>query len=128
MTTEFVLEGGGRTPHMVQAVSGKGVFLVAEGGQEYDAPWCRVMLPHREWQAWETKLTGRGLGVTNTTTAGPWERVKVPAGEFTAARVEWDFVGGAAGPRKTTFWYAHGIGLVRMNDTMRLKSFTPGQD
>jgi hypothetical protein len=54
------------------------------------------------------------------------ERVKVPAGEFVAARVEWDVAPG----QTVTYWYARGVGLVRQDGTPNrtLESFTPGRE
>jgi hypothetical protein len=56
--------------------------------------------------------------------AGPFEQVRVPAGEFSAARIKWEITGGQTG----TNWYVNGIGLVKGTDFMELKSFTPGKE
>jgi hypothetical protein len=128
VTTEWVDDAGKRTPHMVTRVSVEGVFLVAEGGQKYENPWCILKLPHREGQTWETRwryTEKEGYNV-GTMTAGPFEKVRVPAGAVTAARIEWEC--GAAASGKVTYWYAHGIGLVKMDENMVLKSFAPGKD
>jgi hypothetical protein len=103
---------------MTQSVGPKGIFLVAECGRDYARPWCLFKLPHKEGDKWET---GHGAPMI----AGPVEKVKVPAGEIVAARVEW----GAGQNHVATYWYARGIGLVWMqgNPTWKLKSFTPGK-
>jgi hypothetical protein len=116
VTTEFVC-GEERTPHQVMRVSAAGVFLLADGAEQYDEPWLIWQLPHREGQSWTTN--------NGPMTAGPVEKVKVGAGEFSAARVEWNFTGG---PGKVTKWYANNVGLVKMDENMVLKSFTPGKD
>jgi hypothetical protein len=124
VTTEWVGENGARTPHMVTRVSTEGVFLVSESGEKYDEPWCIVKLPHRAGQEWETRVRGRGFKIDGKMTAAPMQKVRVPAGEFTAAPVEWEV---SPNSGKTTNWYAHGVGLVRLNEQMKLKSFTPGK-
>jgi hypothetical protein len=127
VTTERVEEDGTRTPYMLTRVSAAGVFLVAERGTKYIRPWCMFKRPHRQGQTWETRWCFEG-GLADTVgqmTAGPVEKVKVGAAEFSAARVEWNFNGG---PSKVTYWYADGVGLVKMDETLVLKSFTLGKE
>jgi hypothetical protein len=127
VTTEKLDEDGKMTPFVVERISAEGIFIVSEMGQKYDEPWCILKLPHRPGQTWETRLRGRDFDADGTMTAGPLEKVKVPLGEFSAARVDWEFkLNGAR--RKVTFWYAHGVGLVRQNENWELKSFTPGKE
>ncbi len=126
VTTEWVQADGKRTPHMVHLVTAEGVFMMAEVGEEYATPWCKIKFPHREGQSWKTE-TSRGpnrLNITATTTAGPVEQVKLPAGEFTAARVNCEFSFGVGPPIKTIWWYADGLGQIQQG----LKSFKPGKD
>jgi hypothetical protein len=61
--------------------------------------------------------------VADRMTAGPVETVRVGADEFRAARVDREI---PAWVRKGKYWYAPGIGLIRMDDDMKLASFTPG--
>jgi hypothetical protein len=128
VTTEIVGEDGKRTPHMVQRISAAGIFVVSEAGENYTEPWCFLKLPHRPGRTWETKLDGRALPGTGTMTAGPVEKVKVPLGEFSAARADWHYHFKGGGGLKATYWYADGVGLVQMNDKQMLKSFTLGKD
>ncbi len=130
VTTEWVDSNGKRTPRKVVLVTVKGVFMTAEEGEKYDQPWCLLKLPHRERQSWNSKHSrGRKLAITQTTTTGPVERVKVPAGEFEAARVDFEFVlDDAEEVHKVTHWYVHGVGLVKSDDFLKLKSFKPGKD
>ncbi len=134
VTTEFVGGDGRRTPHAVVAVSADGVFLVAERGTALAEPRCLLKLPYREGQTWRSAWGG----LVEARTAGPWEKVKVPAGEFVAVRVRskhaHDLIGDDG---SATSWYAHGVGLVRYADgggqirlenDLVLKSFTPGKD
>ncbi len=125
VTTESVGADGTRTPYMVQRVSATGMFLVAELGTDYVAPWCLLKLPHKDGQTWETdsRYSWQKAPVPGKMTAGPVEKVKVPAGEFTAARVEWE-----RNERTYTYWYANGVGLVRLGEDMLLTSFTPGKN
>jgi hypothetical protein len=129
VTTAYVGEDGKRTPHMVQRISAEGVFLVAEGGKRYVEPWCILKLPHRVGQKWEARhrRVGEELEFVDQMTAGPIEKVRVAAGEFSAARVDREipFRGAVI---KGTYWYAHGIGLIRLDDDMKLKSFALGKD
>jgi hypothetical protein len=127
VTTEYVEMGGKRRPAQVRLVSADGVFLVAENGRKYDEPWCILKLPYREGQKWETRLRGRGFEADGTMRTGPIETVRVPVGEVSAVRIEWEFTIGQ-NRHTATHWYAHGIGLVRVNETLKLKSFTLGKD
>jgi hypothetical protein len=117
-----------RSPHQVTLFSAAGVFLVAAGGPKYDEPRCLLKLPHRPGQTWKFKTGGEGW----TLTAGPVEKVKVPAGESSAARVglELKLTDRVLGEMtlKTTLWYVNGVGLVRMGEHTKLKSFMPGKD
>ena len=116
--TEYVYADGTRPHHMTRAVSDQGVFLVAEHGGKYSEPWCVFKLPHKQGQRWET---GHGLR-----TSGPVETVKVPAGEFVAARVDWQM----DETRVARYWYAHGVGVVFTDgggSIWKLKQFTPGK-
>jgi hypothetical protein len=129
VTTEYVGNDGKRTPEHVLRVSSAGVFLVSERGQPYVKPWCTLKLPYHEGQTWETnsrygfeKVDDPGLR-----RAGLIEKVRVPAGEFSAARVDWERTTNGKTERRATYWFAHGVGLVRLDDDLKLKSFTPGK-
>ncbi len=130
VTTEWVGEGGKHTPHMVVSVSEKGLFLLAECGEPYDTPWCIFKLPHREGEVWDCASSrGNRIRTTGKRIAGPIETVKTGTGSIEAARVDWEFV---TRPNqrafKATYWYANGIGLVRLDNDLVLKSFTPGKE
>jgi hypothetical protein len=127
VTTEKSGADGKRTPYMVTRISAEGVFVVAEGRRKYDEPWCVLRLPHRPGRTWQTEVSGNGPAGIATMRAGPMEKVTVPAGTFLAARIEWELKYKGGG-RKATCWYAHGVGLIRMDENMKLASFTPGAD
>ncbi|AMV29517.1 hypothetical protein VT84_34300 [Gemmata sp. SH-PL17] len=116
VTTEYVHAGGKRSHHMTLSVSDKGIYLVAEHGSTYPVPWCIFKLPHKEGQTWTTEGHGGDMK------SGPVEKVKTPAGEILAARVDWECNPGQV----VSYWYADGFGLVRMSGpaSVSLKSFT----
>lgn len=128
VTTEWVEADGTRTPDMVVSVTAEGVFVVESQGKKYQVPCCRVKLPHRAGQKWETKEKPGILLVEGTMVAGPIERITVPAGVFDAARIDWEFTT-CLGPEKhqTKFWFAHGVGLVKSDKGLKLKSFKLGK-
>ena len=71
---------------MVQLITRDGLYLVSEAGTKYDKPCLMVKLPHREGETWSEHAKG-AVECRITKRAGPWEKVRVPAGEFTAARI-----------------------------------------
>jgi hypothetical protein len=123
VTTEYVADGK-RTPHQVKRVSTQGVFVLVDSGQKFEEPLCIVKLPHREGRTWETshRRVGEMDESRGRRVAGPIEQVRIPAGEFSAARIKWELNGG-----KGTNWYINGVGLVKADEYMQLKSFTPGK-
>jgi hypothetical protein len=125
VTMEYV-EGGKRTPYQVRRVSNQGIFVLVDGVQKYEEPLCIVRLPHREGETWETNLrhVGNMDERSGRRVAGPFEQVRVRAGEFSAARIAWELNDGQTG----TNWYVNGIGLVKGTNFMELKSFTPGKE
>jgi hypothetical protein len=125
VTMEY-LEDGKRTPYQVRRVSTRGIFVLVDGTQKYEEPLCIVRLPHREGQTWAASLRSAGNtdGPKGQRVAGPFEQVRVPAGNFSAACIKWELNGGQTG----TNWYVNGIGLVKGTNYMELKSFTPGKE
>jgi hypothetical protein len=127
VTTEKIGADGKRTPYLVTRISAEGVFVVAEGRRKYDEPWCILKLPHRPGRTWQTEVSGNGPAGIATMKTGPIEKVTVAAGTFLAARVEWELKYKGGG-RKATCWYAHGVGLIQMDENMKLTTFTLGKD
>jgi len=108
-------------------VARDGVFVHAERGETFDPPACLLKLPAGAGDAWD--FLG-GKEKLRMTVAGV-EAVEVPAGKYTAVRV--DMTGTAGGTTvKATGWYAPGVGLVKATQGGKtvtvLKSFTPGRD
>jgi hypothetical protein len=126
VTTEYVRGNGTRAAHMVRRVSPEGLFLVAESGVKYAEPWCLLKLPHEPGQVWETnsRRVNEGSDSICRTTAGPVEKVRVGAGEFVAVRVDREI---PRGGMRARYWYASSVGMVRLDDDMKLKSFAPGK-
>jgi hypothetical protein len=114
-----------RAHHMTMLVSTKGVFLAVELNDPYDAPWCMLQLPHVVGQTWPTKPARKGnVLVDSTMRAAAVEKIKVPAGEIEAYRVDWKL-----GGQNVSYWYAPGYGLVKQSGgtNWQLKSITAGK-
>jgi hypothetical protein len=125
VTMEYV-EDGKKTPYQIRRVSSRGIFVLSDGARKYEEPLCIIRLPHQEGQTWVADLRYEGVpdGSRGQRVAGPFERVRVPAGEFSAARITWELNDG----QKGTNWYVNGIGLLKGSNFMELKSFTPGKE
>jgi hypothetical protein len=120
-------------------VSEKGLFTtglsrVGPGGRSWkiEPPACLLKLPHKAGGSWPYDCPAQAGGLVEvkaTRTAHGPEEVVVPAGKYRAIRVE--HRGSTNGkPSTATFWYAPGVGLVKMvtGDTVQeLKSFKPGK-
>lgn len=133
VTKEWASAPSGSAFEVVESVDPSGVHRVSELGRPFDVPPCELKLPYRERETWDCSYRAGEIIRKATRTAGGWEKVRVPAGEFTAARVVWDLDG--KGVTTSTEWYAHGIGLVQETGTANnvprksvLKSFTPGKE
>jgi len=113
------------------------VYQAKAGPFTYDPLIRRVDLDLKPGAKWESKapLTAGVIAESGGMVAGKVEEVEVPAGKFQAVPVvftvtEWD---GKRIPKPTvsTYWYAEGVGLVKMkhdDGEKVLKSFTPGTD
>ena len=130
--------GKGKTGTDTYLVSGHGLFTTGtsvvdpfKGSWTFDRPACLLKLPHENGNKWEYDCPAQpgGLVVVKATrTAHGPEEVVVPAGKFTAIRVE--HKGTANGKvNAATFWYAPEVGLVKMvaeDVVQELKSFKWG--
>jgi hypothetical protein len=119
-------------------VSEKGVFVTRtdapaadKQGWKHDPPLCVLSLPHKPGNKWiyECRAQPGGLvGVKATKTAHGPEELVVPAGKFTAIRVEHrDIDKDGREALTATFWYAPEVGLVKMvsrDVVQELKSIT----
>lgn len=123
--------GDWRTKKIV--VSDEGLWVLDSGIAEYSPPLMWVKSNSKPGDKWEidgayTLHGAQGsIPLIGTITYVALEKVKVPAGEFMARRME------AKGARgwKETRWYAERVGLVKGIDTaggkFELKSFTLGK-
>jgi hypothetical protein len=124
-------------------VSGTGITRIEMFGTKLDPPDTLVRTPGKRGDTWEINATGKRDGLDplrlrkdgNITVIGKRkvemaeERINVPAGAFTAIRVEADLAWNG-NPRQSTAWYAPGVGLVKLvsgNIEKVLKSFTLGK-
>jgi hypothetical protein len=121
----------------VESVSAKGVYRLQSGETKHDTPICYLKLPNKPGDKWDF-AEGR---IKGTMTSFEQEQVTVPAGTFTAIRIE--MVESLRPPRpgdvvpvppKWTFWYAPGVGLVKQTRTgmpgtfgSEMQSFTPAK-
>ena len=126
VTMKKVYADGTRTLDQVTRVSAAGVYVVAGPGGNNEEPTCLMKLPLLEGQKWEKQVTCRSF-ITSTT--GPVETVRVPAGIFAAVRIDHVIhIDGVTVKLTSTLWYAHGVGLVKTGGNRVLKSFTLGED
>ena len=112
-------------------VSAAGVFLADRRGVN-DEPLCIMKLPLLKGQQWEFQREFQDGGRSSITgTTGPIERVRVPAGNFAAIRIEHVIRIESClikAELSSKCWYADGVGLVKAGEHKVLKSFTPGKD
>jgi hypothetical protein len=101
-------------------VSKDGLFQKTEDGKTHTL----LKLPYKEGTTWTSDNVKPGDKLTYT--VGKQEEVEVPAGKYKAIGVEvvLEELGGET--KKTTYWYAAGIGLIKEGRN-ELKEFTPGK-
>jgi hypothetical protein len=121
-------------PSEVVSVRPDGLYLVSETGVPYDPPWLILRCPVELGKGWKWKtqreLGGQDVTISDERTTAS-ERIKVPAGEFDAVRVEAEYSFQPGGGRvRTVYWYAPHVGLVQINRPphLVLKSFSPGKE
>jgi hypothetical protein len=132
VTVEYQKSGAESSTEDVYEVSAKGVFRKSSGGAETKDPVPLLKLGGKPGDTWEAELTPTAVRMKYT--LGKEEEVVVPAGKYQAVRVEAE--SGQNGlTRKTTTWYAAGVGAVKLQVelggrtvTQELKALTPGGD
>ena len=115
-------------PVMRVSVSEKALYQLPIKGADLPATVCLLKLPAKVGDKWEFKTSGPDGKMEGSVTVAAIEKVEVPAGTFTAIRVELSYSGDGK-PRRITHWYAREVGLIKSTDgktTCRLKSFTKG--
>jgi hypothetical protein len=114
-------------------VSVQGVVSIFDGREDINPPVPLLKLPANAGDTWTVgpRENRRGPVAGHTCKVIGEEVVEVPAGKFTAIRV--DSVYPADGADSTVSrWFAPNVGLVKMDNgggsrTAVLKSFTPGK-
>lgn len=131
VVTVVAVEPSGTYPLQTVAVSTDGLTRLEYVGEKFDPPVPLLKLPARVGARWAVKTEFLATAWAGTRTVQGEEEVRVPAGTFTAVKVEWDNIVDGRPRGKTTSWYAPGIGLVKADfgtSTKVLKKFTPGKD
>jgi hypothetical protein len=125
ITVSRVNENGKLIPSVQWLVTDAGLFRTKRFfGRPDKRPTTLLQLPHSPGQTWTLEDTDPQVTMT---AQGP-ERVKVPAGEYEAIRVEQRDE--RSPDPQVTRWYAPGVGLVKLEQkglVITLKSFTPGK-
>jgi hypothetical protein len=89
----------------------------------------RYVIKHgmKDGDTWENDMGG----YTEVRTVGKAEKIKLPAGEFEAVPVKYQYVQNGQAFQTGTVWYADGVGLVRIDTegsaSEVLKAYTPGK-
>lgn len=119
----FVIQGVTYHPR----VTGFGQLTTDAVYGNLDEPHCLLKLPAAPGLRWSAPFEA---GFRAWSTARAEESVRVPAGEFKAIPVDW-VIDDEANPRKPRrFWYAPGVGAVKLEDEeggFVLQSFHPGK-
>lgn len=105
----------------------EGVAVVRSNGRASPQPRYITKPNMKEGDTWEADIGG----YTEVRTVGKAEKLTLPAGEFTALPVKFQYVQNGAAFQTGTVWYADGVGLVRIDTdgqpSQVLKAFTRGK-
>jgi hypothetical protein len=122
-------------PFWIIAVSQKGMSVISEESFHYKPSIDWLRLPAKVGDQWKFDSSLDIASSRISTLArgrmkiSALEKVKTPAGEFEAIRVEG--TGSVPGPWNETHWFAPKIGLIKWvnnaHDVFVLKSFTPAK-
>lgn len=118
--------------HQLQWDGNKSIPL-NDGWKEYDPPLRLLKLPAKPGDTWSCQLSPEAK---KTFAVRAPERVKVPAGEYTAIPVEVALVANGKTVMEWKYWYAAGVGAVKWTypedggktGEIVLKAFTAGGD
>lgn len=104
-----------------------GVAVVKTSNRGETKPRYVVKHAMKEGDTWENDLGG----YTEVRTVGKVEKITLPAGQYDAVPVKFQYVQNGAAFQSGTVWYADGVGLVRIDTegggSEVLKAFTPGK-
>jgi len=135
ITISQPLKGGKEVRVQKLAVSRRGILWLENSSGSYDTPYWLLKAPVRPKEEWAFTTSGPGIAnAKGTMTVAGVEDVQVPAGKFSAVRVEQKVtvIGTGGVPDfdfSQTFWYAPDVGLVKWvcgEAGSVLKEFTPG--
>lgn len=114
LTQEFRRDGTGVAVVKTNGRAGGGLRYITKQGM-------------KEGDTWDNDMGG----YTETRTVGKAEKLTLPAGEFEAVPVKFQYVQNGAAFQSGTVWYADGVGLVRIDTdgqpSQVLKAFTKGK-
>jgi hypothetical protein len=134
ITLGTALSDGKTVHYQTVEVSPKGLLLLNAHGRALPEPlWELKLTPKADatWRGkWPVFCNGEVVFEEQEYAAMGWETVEVPAGKFRAIRVERDSRLDEL-IRRTTYWYAPGLGCVKWSSgvsTGALTSFTPGKE
>jgi hypothetical protein len=112
-------------PRWTIVVYPKGLYKLAnDDGKLLCVPQCILKVPAKVGDTWQRRWNRKA-------TIGAIEKVEVPAGTYTAVRVDWALHTDGGGPPSATFWYAPDIGVVKVEYGEAvgvLKSFLPAKE
>jgi hypothetical protein len=129
LTVEWTWAGTDESTVETVGVSTKGLYRMGFDNEPFEQPWFMLRFPPSSGHTWKREPTKPFFGEETARVYGP-EKVMVPAGIFTAYRVEFDCKADGGFPMLDTLWFAE-IGMVKhkswSGQTSALKSFTPGK-
>ena len=134
LVTVCEVNGEKQTPYRKMEVSRRGLIWVETlGGAAFDEPLRMLQCPVVVGDELPYRTSGRDIPTTEgTMKVVGVEEVEVPAGKFTAVRIEDEYSFSGRGKKNcNTHWFAPGVGLVKWSSGQFesvLKSFKPGQD
>jgi hypothetical protein len=131
VTVERCAEGRPQSSETIR-VGLDGLFLLANARGKKDPPECMLKLPFKADERWEGYSLLSDPGYVNV--AVTEEKVEVPAGTFTAIRVETEETRNGKTQQVWTHWYAPVVGLIKFQGPVSrdrgptvLKSFKLGK-
>jgi hypothetical protein len=116
------------------AVSEQGLFEMENSGEKYSPPLCLLKLPSQPGDKWTTHPMFMQAKIDLENMFVGLEVVEVPAGKFTALRVDSEFTE-CGKTLRIRSWFAPGIGPIKttmkgpdVDVVVVLKSFAPGKE
>ena len=121
---------GKLAPIHTMALRADGLYMLDEVGKAYSPPVCMVRLPVKVGDRWDGATTRSDLGpIRFVHEVKGVQKIETPAGTFEAVGIESEWViGGARTGEKHVHWYAPGTGLIQIDKSRTLKSFTAGKE